>query len=250
MAKYRCPSCGAAHKDPPGTCRLCGYVMDGSVAVPTQTDIGRAVAAPKKKGTASLVVVGLLLVAVLVVGAVVLNVSSGSSTVTKVVSKIPGTKTEPDGWKQVTDSEGGFVVLMPPGAVTTSVPFAASQNGQLTGWLGSIGQAPTYDTQIYVVHGKVQANPGETAEDTITRMGDAKIAQDGFVVSRTHTSFQGYPAIQYTINRVQFAGQTGYENSLMFIKNNVLYVVESLSIYSGAPATTEFNRTLNSLTFT
>jgi hypothetical protein len=250
MAKYRCPSCGAAHKEEPGACRLCGYVMDGSVAIPTQSSVGRAVAPPKKKGTASLIVIGLVIVAVLVVGAVVLNVSAGSSSVTKVVAKLPGTKTEADGWKQVNDSEGGFTVLMPPNSTTTSVAFAPSVNGQLTGWLGSIGEAPSYDTQIYVVHGKVTPSPGETSEDTITRMGDTKVAQDGYVVSRNHTNYQGYPAIQYTINRVPFSGQDGYENAMMFMKGDVLYVVETVSIYPGAPATTDFDRVLNSLTFT
>ncbi len=248
MAKYRCPSCGAAHKDPPGTCRLCGYVMDGSVAIPAQSNVARPVAV-KKKGAASIALIGVLLVIVLVAGAIILNVTSGSSEVNKAVDKLPGVPLASDGWKRVTDTEGGFSVELPPGPVTTSVPFAPSANGQLTGWLGSIGDAPNYDTQLYVVYGKVTTNPGETAEDTIARLGDAKIAQDGFVESRTHTTYQGYPAIQYTINRVEFAGKTGYENAMMFLKGDELFVVESLSIYPAAPATTEFNRVLNTLAF-
>ena len=41
MAKYRCPICGANHKDSPHQCRLCGAVMDGTVELPasnTTTD--------------------------------------------------------------------------------------------------------------------------------------------------------------------------------------------------------------------
>jgi rubredoxin len=248
MAKYRCPSCGAAHKDPPGTCRLCGYVMDGSVAIPTQSNVARPVEV-QKKGVASIALIGIILVVVLVGAAIVLNVTSGSSTINKAVDKLPGAPLASDGWKRVSDTQGGFSVELPPGPVTTSVPFAPSTNGQLTGWLGSIGDAPSYDTQLYVVYGKVTTNPGETGEDTIARLGDAKIAQDGFVESRTHTSFQGYPAIRYTINRVEFAGQTGYENALLFLKGDELFVVESLSIYPKEPATTEFNRVVGTLSF-
>ena len=36
----------------------------------------------------------------------------------------------------------------------------------------------------------------------------------------------------------------------MFLKGDQLFVVESISKYSGDPADTEFNQVLNSLTFT
>jgi rubredoxin len=250
MAKYRCPSCGAAHKDPPATCRLCGYVMDGSVEIPTQSNQAPATVVTKKRGAGSLAIIGVIIVVVLAVGALALHVVSGGSTVNKVVDKI-GIKGTPDGWKTVTDPQGGFTVSLPPDAATTSVGFAPADNGQLTGWLATVGEAPQVDTQIYVLYGKIHPNPGESAEDTVSRLGDAKMAADGgFIESRTQTTFQGYPAIQYTINRISFQGVQGYENAMLFLKGDELYVVETLSIYPGDPANTEFNQVLSSLQFT
>ena len=102
-----------------------------------------------------------------------------------------------------------------------------------------------------MLYGKVHANPGESGEDTVSRLGDAKMAADGgFIESRTQTSYQGYPAIQYKINRITFQGGNGNENALLFLKGDELYVIETLSIYSGEPADGEFNAVLNSLHFT
>lgn len=250
MAKYRCPSCGASHKDPTATCRLCGYVMDGSVEIPTGVPQTRP-PIEKKSGLGSIALIGLLVVVVLGVGAVVFHITSGNATVAKVIDKLPGQSAPPDGWKTVTDAEGGFTVLLPPNPTATSVKFPAADNGQLSGWLGTIGSPPQVDTELYVVYGKIHPKPGEKAADTVTRLGNAKMALDGgFVESKELTTYQGYPAIRYTINRVDFQGQQGYENALMFLKGDQLFVVESISKYAGDPADAEFDQVLNSLTFT
>jgi hypothetical protein len=250
MAKYRCPSCGASHKEPTSTCRLCGYIMDGTVEMPAGGIVTKA-PAEKKGGLGGFLLIGLLIVVVLGVGAVVLHVTSSNNDVNKVVDKLPGVSTAPDGWKTVTDAEGGFTVSLPPNPVPTSVKFPSADNGQLTGWLATIGQPPQVDTQLYVIYGKVHPKPGEKSADTVSRLGEAKIAQDGgFVESKELTTYQGYPAITYAINRVKFEGQQGYENALMFLKGDQLYVVQSLSKYANDPADAEFNQVLNSLTFT
>jgi hypothetical protein len=250
MAKYRCPSCGASHKEATTTCRLCGYIMDGSVEIPTNVAQARA-PIEKKSGLGTIALIGLLVVVVLGAGAVIFHITSGNATVAKVIDKIPGQAATPDGWKTVTDAEGGFTVLLPPNPTPTSVKFPAADNGQLSGWLATIGSPPQVDTQLYVIYGKIHPRPGEKAADTVTRLGNTKMALDGgFVESKELTTYQGYPAIQYTINRVDFEGQQGYENAMMFLKGDQLFVVESLSKYSGDPADSEFNQVLNSLTFT
>ena len=208
MAKYRCPSCGAAHKEPPATCRLCGYVMDGSVA----TAISGPTAAappPENRSALGLAVIGIVVVLVLGIGALVLHVSSGNATVTKAIDKLPGTGSTPTGWKVVTDAAGGFTVQLPPDPTTTSVAFPGADNGQLTGWQATVGDAPQVDTILYVIYGKVHPNPGETASSTVTRLGLAKLARDpGYVESKTLGTYQGYPAISYTMNRVNFRYST------------------------------------------
>jgi rubredoxin len=250
MAKYRCPSCGASHKDAPSSCRLCGYIMDGSVEMPAGGAQARA-PIEKKGGLGGFALIGLLVVVLLGAGAVVFHYTSGNATVAKVIDKLPGQSAPPDGWKTVTDAEGGFTVSLPPNPTPTSVKFPAADNGQLTGWVGTIGEAPQVDTQLYVIYGKIHPKPGEKASDTVSRMGDLKMTLDpGFIVSQQVTSYQGYPAMQYTINRVKFQTGQGFENALLFLKGDQLFVVESISKYSGDPADSEFNQVLNSLTFT
>jgi hypothetical protein len=249
MAKNRCPACGAAHKGPTATCRLCGYVMDGSVETPTSVG-GARVEAPAKRGVGSLAIIGVIIVAALAIGALALHVVNGGDSVNKVVAKI-GVKGTTNGWKTVTDTTGGYTVSLPPNAAPTSVPFTLADNGQLTGWLATIGDSSTVDTEIYVISGKIHALAGETPEDTVARMADAKLATDGgYVISRNTTTYQGYPAVQYTINRITFQGQNGFENATLFVRNSSLYVVETLSIYQGSPATEAYNSTLDSLHFT
>jgi hypothetical protein len=222
--------------------------MDGSVAIPT----GRptvAAAPAKKRGVGSLALIGVLVVLLLGAGAVVFHVSSGNATVTKAIDKIPGANVLPSGWKVLTDAAGGFTVQYPPDPQTTSVTFPAADNGQLTGWQGTIGDAPQIDTELYVIYGKVHPKAGEPASTTITRLGAQKMALDGgYVESKTETTYQGYPAIQYTINRVTFAGQQGFESATMFLKGgNQLFVIESLSRYQDSAGA--YSKVLNSLSF-
>jgi hypothetical protein len=250
MAKYRCPSCGASHKDAPTSCRLCGYIMDGSVEIPTGGAQARA-PIEKKGGLGGIALIGLLVLVVLGAGAVIFHYTSGNNTVAKVIDKLPGQSAPPDGWKTITDAEGGFTVSLPPNPQPTSVKFPAADNGQLTGWVGTVGEAPQIDTQLYVLYGKIHPKPGEKASDTVARMGKLKMSLDpGFIESQQVTTYQGYPAVQYTINRVKFGNEQGYENALLFLKGDQLFVVESISKYSGDPADAEFNQVLNSLTFT
>jgi hypothetical protein len=177
-----------------------------------------------------------------------LHATSSNKAITNLEDKIPGVKRDYTGWKTVADTEGGYTVSMPPGSQTTSVAFAPVDNGQLTGWFGQIGQPPTVDSQLYVVHAKAKALPGESVEDSLSRLGDAKVAQDGgFVDSKSQTSFQGYPAIEYELSRVNYAGQQGFERAIMFVKNDTLYVVESVSRYPDNP---QFGQIANSLRFT
>ena len=210
MAKYRCPSCGAAHKEPPGTCRLCGYVMDGSVEIPTGAPTVRPAAAqearrgqhrphrPARRGRAR-------------PSALSSSTStSGNATVTKVVDKLPGQAAPPTGGSssptpRAASPSASRLSRRPP-----RCGFPSADNGQLTGWLGTVGEAPQIDTQLYVVYGKIHPKPGETAADTVSRLGNTKMAIDGgFIESQPLTSYQGYPAIRYTINRLTFQGKHG-----------------------------------------
>ena len=245
MAKYRCPQCGAGHKDPPATCRLCGFVMDGSVGevTPQRT----AAAQEEKKGVSSMMGIGLAVVAVLALLAVVLGFTTGGLSYGRIRNKVgewvPALASNDDGWKKVTDTEGGFTIEMPGEATAISVVYPPVENGRMVGWSAHIGT----DTQLSVQYGKVIAVPGENSQATLNRLGDAWVAGGGTVDKRTDTTFQGYPALDYKISKVTLFGKSASQRTILFLKGDTVYVLQSQSIYPDNPS---FPRFANSMHFT
>ena len=246
MAKYKCPQCGAGHKTPPAVCRLCGQVMDGSLVgdvVPQQT----ATTVQEKKGVGSIMLLGLGVVLGLAVLFVVLGFTSGDLSYGRIRNKlgewVPGLATQEDGWKQVTDAEGGFTIDMPGDVTPIQVPFPPVANGQMVGSSAHIGT----DTQLTVQYGRVIQVPGETAKGTLNRLGDAWVYGTGEVEKRTDTTYQGYPAIDYKIKNITLFGKDAYQRTLMFLKGDTVYVLQSQSIYPDNPS---FPRMADSMRFT
>lgn len=245
MAKYRCPQCGAGHNDPPATCRLCGYVMDGTVG--TVTPQRTAVATKQRKGFGSIVLIGVGVVLVLGVLAVVLGFTSGDLSYGRVRNKVgewvPALSSNDDGWTKVTDTEGGFTIDMPGEATAISVVYPPVENGRMIGWSAHIGT----DTQLTVQYGKVIPVAGENTQATLNRLGDAWIYGSGQVDKRTETTYQGYPALDYKIKNITLFGTQAYQRTVMFLKGETFYVLQSQSIYPDNPS---FPRFANSMHFT
>ena len=245
MAKYRCPQCGAGHKDPPATCRLCGYVMDGTVD--TVTPQKTAAPMKEKKGIGGMVLVGLGFVIGLGILAVVLGFTTGGLSYGRIRNKVgewvPSLASKDDGWNQVADAEGGFTIDMPGEATADYVLYPPVENGRMVGWSAHIGT----DTRLTVEYGKVIPVPGENAQATLNRLGDAWIYGTGEVDKRTDTTFQGYPALDYKIKNIPLFGKDASQRTIMFLKGQTLYVLQSQSIYSDNPS---FPRFKDSMTFT
>jgi hypothetical protein len=252
MAKYRCPSCGASHKDQPHQCRLCGAIMDGTVDQRSPVAVQSRPIIEKKKGMGSLAMVGLVAVAVIVVLAVALGFTSGDLSTASLRDKIPFLRVTNDGWVKVDDPEGGFTVEMPSSRQTGSAKFPPAANGQLTGWVADIGP----ETSLAVLYGKLDSTEGETSTATLNRVVDADIAQSqaeadaaGRVLTvgkRTETNFRGYPAVVYDVSGVTQDDQYGYNKNLVFLKGDELYVIGESTIYKDYP---HFDRLVNSFQF-
>ena len=254
MAKNRCPYCGANHKEPVHQCRLCGAVIDGTVdqrggvALQARTQVKT-----KPKAMGRLAVFGLLAVAVILVGAVALGLTSGDLSVGKLRDRIPFLRTSNDGWVKVDDPEGGFTVEMPSSRQTGSTPFPPAANGQLTGWAADIGP----ETNLAVLYGKITTPAGETSTATLNRVVDAAIAIDTadaaaknrsvVVGKRDDTNLRGYPAIIYNVSGIDQNGQYGYEKTIVFLKGDQLYVMGESTVYKDFP---HFDRLVNSFQFT
>ncbi len=254
MAKNRCPICGATHKEPTRQCRLCGHVMDGTVAMPTAgtTTMARPVATKKKgwaasRSSASSPCWSSPSLAVL------LGFTKGDLSAGSLRDRIPFLRTQDDGWVKVDDAEGGFTVEMPSSRQQGSTPFPAAQNGRLTGWTATIGS----DTTLAVYYAPLVPVDGETAKGTVTRVVDEAIAQtttvsaqhshDTQVLKRTETTFQGYPAVVYDLQGVDINGQYGYQKAIMFVKGGTVYTLASNSIYQDHP---QWDRFTGSFQFT
>jgi hypothetical protein len=227
--------------------------MDGSVDAPSGVAVKARPVAQKKKGLGGIAVFGVLTVAAIAIGAIVLGFTTGDLSIGKLRNKVPLLTTHDDGWVKVEDPEGGFTVDMPSSRQTNSTPFASAQNGRLTGWSAAIG----VETNLYVYYGKIAPQPGETAKGTLNRMVDEDIARTtansaaaGHSVSlgkRTDTDFRGYPAVLYDLKGTDVNGQYGYEKAIMFLKGDQLYSIASLSVYKDHP---QFDRLANSFVFT
>jgi len=245
MAKYRCPQCGAGHADPPATCRLCGYVMDGTVG--TVTPQKTASAMKQKKGIGGMVLVGLGVVMVLGVLAVVFGFTTGDLSYgrlrNKVGEAVPALASNDDGWNTVTDTDGGFTIAMPGETTPISVVYPPVENGRMVGWSAHIGS----DTLLSVQYGKIITVPGENAQATLNRLGDAWIYGTGKVDTRKETTFQGYPALDYKIGNVKVLGKDATQRTILFLKGDTLYVLQSQSIYADNPS---FSRFADSMHFT
>jgi hypothetical protein len=250
MAKYRCPICGANHKDPVHQCRLCGAVMDDTVDHAGAVALRARPTTEKKKGLAGFALVGVITVAVILLLAIVMGFTTGDLSVAKVRDKIPFLRTTSDGWMKVDDPEGGFTVEMPSSRQTTSAVFEAATNGRLTGWTATIGS----ETTLVVLYGKVAMQPDETSTAALQRLVDKDVSDTKAAAGtrqvklekQTETNFRGYPAIEYEISGRDVYGKYGYEKAIVFMKGDEFYSLASLSIYQDHP---QFDRFQSSFEF-
>ena len=70
MSKYRCPVCGATHKEEPYVCRMCGYRIAENMGSLEVGDTGTKPLIRTRSGFGRPILVALLGVVVLVVAAV------------------------------------------------------------------------------------------------------------------------------------------------------------------------------------
>jgi hypothetical protein len=253
MAKNRCPICGATHKEAPRQCRLCGHVMDGTVAMPVSAGTMTRTVQTKKKGVGGFVLIGIIGVLAIAVLAVLLGFTKGDLSAGSLRDRIPFLKTTDDGWVKVDDAEGGFTVEMPSNRQAGTTPFPPAENGRLTGWTATIGS----DTSLAVYYAPLVPVDGETGKGTVNRMVDEAIAQttavsaqhnhDTQLIKRTDTSFQGYPAVVYDLSGVDINGDFGYQKAIIFVKGDTIYTLASNSIYQDHP---QWDRFTGSFQFT
>jgi hypothetical protein len=244
MSKYRCPVCGATHKDQPTKCRLCGQDMSGASTIPAYTG-GSRQADVKHGGLLKLLVIGLGLVLVIGVLAVVLGLTGSNDVIDDARRQIPAlSNTGEDGWVTLDDPSGGFVAQMPEGYEKRFIDFAPATSGRLDQWSSLIGT----ETDLTVTYGKVNTPEDVSAKTTLEGLADTWAATMGGKVEATAESgYAGYPAIDLVVRGLTFDDQTATAHALLILRGDTLYVLQSESVYPDHP---QYMRLVSGFQFT
>jgi hypothetical protein len=237
MSKYRCPLCGAGHKDQAENCRLCGQSLTpGAVAaVPVGAQPLRTT-----RGNKGLVLIGLGLVIVVLGGAVALGVARESSLVRKGEGLVVN---EADGWTTQVDDQGRYTVELPGTRTREATAFVGTDDRKLSAWHAKLGS----DTDVLVGWGKVSptltdgvlAPPAayRYLRDTVLpRWMAGNGLTEGFVtIDETGAGGRPAVAVHSTQARLKLEGQDAYVHVTFALNGTTLYVLQVLTIYKDAP---------------
>ncbi len=258
MANYRCPICGANHKEPVDHCRLCGADMTGR-PLPTPFE-----AAPPpvstKGGVKGLVFIGIGVVVLIGVAGLAFGLVRSNDVIESAKVKVIPNHTdgwtvqdEPDpknpaGTAPAGTSVGHFTVELPGDRTRESIPFSATTDGKLTVWTAKIGT----DYKLQVGWGPITPpppgqGPSGTAADQVPTgqrflketVAPAWLASHGATETTVTTQeavISGSPA--YVIREVQSSttlnGKPAYLQTALILHKDILYVIQLTSIYKDA----------------
>lgn len=244
MSKYRCPVCGATHKQQPDKCRLCGQVMTEGTIINETTTPREAPMAERGIGGIAFALIGLVLL--IAVAFILLGLTPANKTIDSLKNKLPvvGQQTG-DGWEQLRADDGPFTVDLPGGerVKETFDYLPALNNGKLNMWTAKIGS----DTKIQVAYGKVDVNEADTAKKKLDILGDQYVKDIGNNVKvdkRTDTGFAGLPALSLELRGLKLDGKDAYQRAWLILRGDTIYIVSVTSIYRDTPP---LERVLNSL---
>ncbi len=259
MPKYRCPVCGATHREMPDFCRLCGQQMGEEVSVGDFK--GARTVVVQKKGLGGIMFMAIGLVVLIAVGLAVLGIGPGGTQIDKLTSKLPGVS-RPTGWTELRDEDGKFVVNFPSngrkqnkdatnpitGEKGTSWSVLLSEETLITVTYAKTAGAGTTTTTAAPAGSAAPRDPalvrirgiGETyAEKLKTDSGLVSKRDDqnafGFAAQYIEAANQTDPAIK---NRVNL-------RSMFWIRDDTMYVIEVRSVYS-IDKMTQFDNVLQS----
>lgn len=162
MPSYRCPACGANHKEFQPQCRLCGQSLSSTEAAVAATQV--VAAGPGGKSIKGVVLLGIGAVVIVVAIALVFGLVAGNKSLDRARDKVlPGTLQ--DGWSALTDPDGGFSVNLPgdrtKATATVTYPVVG---GKTTEWTAKVGK----DTTLTVGYGTVERPATLTQTSALT----------------------------------------------------------------------------------
>jgi hypothetical protein len=249
MSKYRCPVCGAAHKQQPEKCRLCGQDMGGPNTVPIITGARQVVT--KRSGLTDLGLIAVAGVAAIALLAVGLGFTGSSGFVDNIRERIPGLAPDrSDGWQPLDDADGGFVAQMPEDRTKQFAPFTPGQDGRLEQWVAPIG----WETELSIYYARLATPPTDDAwRPYLEELADTWAQSlGGRAEDITERAFRGHPGMTTTVEGLRMLDPEGNlevatAKAWLVLRGETLYLVQSLSVYRDHP---NFERLAGSIEFT
>lgn len=165
MATYRCPECGASHKEHVPNCRLCGAPLDIPVTVRTVT-VDRQIAAERfeRKGMGHFIVIGVIIVIAIGLAAFFIG-GIDNSPVRSAIYKLPFVDPPvEDTWFEWADPDEVMIVEVP--AIMESEDDAIDLGGPSSAWGTLVG---TSTVLVGHTDGLDFEVPTNSAGDDLTR---------------------------------------------------------------------------------
>jgi hypothetical protein len=238
MSKYRCPLCGAGHKNQADHCRLCGQSMAPGAVSAISQQVAQPVQA--QRGMKGMVFIGVGLMIIVVVAAVVFGVVRENSQIRKAKSLVVE---EADGWTTQVDDQGLYTVELPGTRTRESTPFAGTDDRKLAAWHAELGS----ETQVLVGWGKVSpplTNGALTTPAAYRYLRDSVVLRwmAGNGLSESFVTVEeggagGLPSVTVhtTQARLKVVDQDAYAHLTFALNGTTLYVLQVLTIYKDAP---------------
>ncbi len=250
MAKYRCPECGAAHKDPEPYCRLCGGPMTERAQY-QQLNVDHSIDASRfqRQGMGHFVVFGLILGVALVLAAVWFGLVEGGEEVRDLSNEIPGVGGAEDQWFLWPDPTERLIVEVPALPEEASDPLSLADTGDTSHFDIVIGDGVhtiaytdglgfTYDEDS---PSEARILLEETAEDLAEQQG-AIVLRRGEVFN-----LQGrHPAVDVTYDGLSVGGSPAFGSARLVLADGEIVFVQTLAAQQSPDS---FGRLRDSLTF-
>ncbi len=252
MSKYRCPICGATHKEEPRACRMCGYRMGENIGELNVSATGTKPLIDNKGGMGRPMLFAAIGAVALAAAAVGLGfiATEDDDTVAEIRQQVPGIKAEtPDGWGVVTSEEGLFTAEFPNANEAATRPLSTAAGGEIVGFEAESGE-------VVLFVGSAEVEPSEL--DTDARLEAYGLELAGTTADKldadTKVDILGLRGYQFQEEREVEPGIYRTFNTILFLNGDRLYMVESSSKEDPAALTTdppdEFTRVVNTMGIT
>ena len=247
MSKYRCPVCGATHRDMPDACRLCGQKMAEGAVVGDFSGSRDVIA--KRKGLGGMVAIAILIVVVIAVGLAWAGIGPGGRQVDQVIAQAPiPLKARADGWSELREEEGRFIVDMPTNGrerVTPEQKFFGAESTEVA-WVVKLGSDTLIEARFLDLPeamyaeafpgGTIPADGGRAFIRTLTEnMVAEQIAAGGKVVRNEDSAFAGVASQRVELRNVtspELKKSDLHVEAVYFLVGKRLYVLSTESIYT------------------